>query len=166
MELYQQQCRWCGEGFVVCRACFRGQRYCGQACRTAGRDEQVRAARQRYRAKEQARQNNRARQSRLRIRRCLQQMEQLGLQRAKVTDQASPTLQTCRRLESTRQQTPLASPEPTDSTAGGWQGSGLILSGMGQCQRCGHRGVMWRVPAGWVRRRHQFVSTPLCRDYG
>ena len=42
-------CRWCGKRFYVCRRCWRGQVYCGEACRHLGRGKVHREAQRRYR---------------------------------------------------------------------------------------------------------------------
>lgn len=41
-------CGGCGERFFVCGPCYRGQRYCSEACRAPARRAQKRAARLRH----------------------------------------------------------------------------------------------------------------------
>ena len=39
----------CGQGFWLCRSCFRGHRYCSELCRDAARALQLRKAGAKYR---------------------------------------------------------------------------------------------------------------------
>ena len=43
------RCRWCQLTFCVCRSCWRGQAYCCNLCRIAGRRYNHRNAQRRYR---------------------------------------------------------------------------------------------------------------------
>ncbi len=43
------RCRWCNLSFHVCRSCWRGQAYCCDRCRDAGRRYNHRNAQRRYR---------------------------------------------------------------------------------------------------------------------
>jgi hypothetical protein len=47
--LLEVQCKWCGMVFHVCRSCWRGQAYCGDACRISGKRHAHREAQRRYR---------------------------------------------------------------------------------------------------------------------
>lgn len=47
--LIQNHCRWCGLIFCICRACFRGQAYCSDPCRIAGKRKNHCEAQRRYR---------------------------------------------------------------------------------------------------------------------
>ncbi len=49
LYLVQIECRWCHLLFCVCRRCFRGQAYCSDECRIAGRRKNHREAQRRYR---------------------------------------------------------------------------------------------------------------------
>ena len=49
MLLVEVCCRRCGLRFYVCRRCWRGQAYCGEACRILGRRRVHREAQRRYR---------------------------------------------------------------------------------------------------------------------
>ena len=42
--LYLLLCGGCGVPFAICESCYRGQRYCGRACRRRTRRESHRAA--------------------------------------------------------------------------------------------------------------------------
>ncbi len=47
--LIEIPCRWCGLIFFVCRSCFRGQAYCSDPCRLAGKRESHNRAQRLYR---------------------------------------------------------------------------------------------------------------------
>lgn len=47
--LRQIRCRWCGVIFCVCWHCWRGQAYCCDQCRLAGKRKAHREAQRRYR---------------------------------------------------------------------------------------------------------------------
>ena len=49
MYLVRIECGWCHLIFCVCRRCFRGQSYCSDECRIAGRRKSHREAQRRYR---------------------------------------------------------------------------------------------------------------------
>lgn len=49
MELCLLQCRRCQATFLLCRRCYRGQRFCSEPCRAATDRENRRRARQKYR---------------------------------------------------------------------------------------------------------------------
>jgi len=53
-------CECCGFVFALCRACYRGQRYCCEKCRKAGYLERRREAQRRYRQTEQGKAAHRA----------------------------------------------------------------------------------------------------------
>jgi len=42
-------CRWCNNDFCICRSCWRGQAYCGDACRRNGHLQSRCKAQQKYR---------------------------------------------------------------------------------------------------------------------
>jgi hypothetical protein len=162
MELHKQVCEWCHGEFVLCRACFRGHRYCSGPCRQQGRQTQVCLARQRYGRTDKGRQNNRERQCRLRVRRCLEDARLEGRERPKVTDQTSPLQDPQPNMDSAREWTVATRPQRTRAGANPtcWSecGPGPALASEDRCQRCGREGVVVRVPPGWVRRGHQFVA--------
>ncbi len=43
------RCRWCDLVFCVCRRCFRGQAYCCNKCRIAGKRKNHRKSQRKYR---------------------------------------------------------------------------------------------------------------------
>ncbi len=49
MLLIQIECRWCHLLFCICRRCFRGQAYCRDECRIAGKRRAHRESQRRYR---------------------------------------------------------------------------------------------------------------------
>lgn len=67
MLLIQIRCR-CGVIFCICRSCWRGQAYCSDKCRIAGRRQAHREAQRRYRQTERGRYNHRKAEHRRRIR--------------------------------------------------------------------------------------------------
>ncbi len=48
-------CRWCNQGFCVCRRCWRGQVYCSKKCRRCGYLKAHREAQRRYSQTEKGR---------------------------------------------------------------------------------------------------------------
>lgn len=166
MDLYEQVCRWCNAAFVICKACFRGQRYCSAACQQASRQKQLEAARRRYESGSRGRQSNRARQGRFRIRRCLEELDRDGAKLAKVTDRSSHPPEHDPKLPADPRRT---APESANGLRAalvrGPEGRAAGL-GLGRCQCCGSEGIVLRVPAGWVRRRHRFMPPPLWSGCG
>jgi hypothetical protein len=49
LQVLRIRCRWCDIVFCVCRRCWRGQAYCGDQCRVAGKRHAHREAQRRYR---------------------------------------------------------------------------------------------------------------------
>ena len=49
LYLIQIRCRCCGALFCVCRRCWKGQAYCSDECRIAGKRQNHREAQWRYR---------------------------------------------------------------------------------------------------------------------
>ena len=49
LYLVRIECGWCHLLFCVCRRCFRGQVYCSDECRIAGRRKSCRESQRRYR---------------------------------------------------------------------------------------------------------------------
>ena len=47
--LIEIRCQWCDICFFICQRCFRGQAYCGDKCRIAGKRHKHREAQRRYR---------------------------------------------------------------------------------------------------------------------
>jgi len=47
--LIKIECRWCHLFFCICRRCFRGQAYCSDECRIAGKRRAHRESQRRYR---------------------------------------------------------------------------------------------------------------------
>jgi len=64
--LIQIQCRWCGLIFCVCRACFRGQAYCSEPCRVAGKRRNHGEAQRRYRRTDKGKKAHREAENRRR----------------------------------------------------------------------------------------------------
>jgi hypothetical protein len=62
----------CNAMFAVCARCDRGQRYCSPTCRRRMRQQQLRAAGQRYQRSDQGRQAHRRRQRAFRQRRSIE----------------------------------------------------------------------------------------------
>lgn len=60
-------CAWCGRTWLICRSCWRGQRYCCDACQAAAREVQVDQARRAYAATAKGRANQQKRQRRYRL---------------------------------------------------------------------------------------------------
>jgi hypothetical protein len=76
--------------FFICRSCYRGQRYCNDACRKKARREQLRQANRRYQRSSEARLDHRDRQRDYRQRRS-----------GRVTDQSSSGKPGCGRITRT-----------------------------------------------------------------
>lgn len=68
-SLRPRRCRGCGEFFLVCRSCDRGQQYCSEGCRDPARQVQMRAARLRHQQSPEGRADHRDHQRALRERR-------------------------------------------------------------------------------------------------
>lgn len=83
---YQRRChaRACGALFFICRPCYRGQRYCSEACRQVSRQQQRRAANRRHQQTPEGRLDHIDRQREYRRRRS-----------ARVTDQGSAAGSSC-----------------------------------------------------------------------
>jgi hypothetical protein len=77
LEGYVLRCKQCSSIFVVCKSCYRGQRYCGAVCRKLGYAATIKAAKQRYEASLEAKLDHRDRSRRYRS------------NKESVTDQAS-----------------------------------------------------------------------------
>ena len=52
------QCRWCDFHFCICRSCFRGQAYCCDECRCAGKRKNHRKAERKYRQTQKGKKNH------------------------------------------------------------------------------------------------------------
>jgi len=65
--LREIQCGWCGTVFCICRSCWRGQRYCSDACRQAARRQGHRQAQHRYRRTKKGKSAHRAAEKRRRV---------------------------------------------------------------------------------------------------
>lgn len=68
MKLILVSCRWCNIEFCVCRCCWRGQAYCCDACRNAGRRACHCKTQQRYRQTEKGKKTHRLAENRRRHR--------------------------------------------------------------------------------------------------
>ena len=52
------QCRWCDFHFCICRSCFRGQAYCCDECRSAGKRKNQSKAQRKYRQTPKGKKNH------------------------------------------------------------------------------------------------------------
>lgn len=113
---YQRRChaRGCAALFYICRACYRGQRYCSEACRQVSRREQRRAANRRHQQSLEGRLDHIDRQRAYRRRRAV-----------RVTDQGSAAGLACGSIAATA---------PIGRRAGRGAGHGV------RCLVCGRRG--------------------------
>jgi hypothetical protein len=68
VELYLLQCRRCRTSFLLCRRCYRGQRFCSDPCRTAADRENRRRARRKYRESREGKEQHRDEEVRRRAR--------------------------------------------------------------------------------------------------
>ena len=68
LALCFERCSGCDGLFAMCRSCFRGQGYGGEACRTAARTEQKRLARARHQRSPEGRADHAERNRELRLR--------------------------------------------------------------------------------------------------
>lgn len=81
-------CKDCGICFLICRSCFRGQKYCSIQCRKNGYEKRRRIARDKYRNSPEAKEDHRDCQKRYRER--LRQKASQGVNSGeRVMDQTS-----------------------------------------------------------------------------
>jgi len=117
----------CRSLFFICSRCDRGQRYCGEPCRSKTRRQQLRAANRRYQQSPEGKQDNRDRQQAFRRRRSL---APLSASEKTVTDQSiGAPLTSC-----------TISPQPVPAPAASpWR---RLLSDLGEvvCRFCGRVG--------------------------
>jgi hypothetical protein len=177
LELYLIECRWreCQAWFVICRSCYRGHRYCSQACRVAARKESNTKARKAYEASlekdpkkrpedaEAEREDQRRRQKAYRDR----VRERKAHEDSRVTEQGRQVPPSTSKMESEGETTspgpearPLESagvaavPAVTCSIDARTNGTSGRSSRTGCCSICGNRGrVHSRIPAGAGMRR-------------
>lgn len=153
VELVELICRRCSGKFELCRSCYRGQAYCGDACRQAARRDSIVRARGRYassrrgRLKHQDRQNHYRRESRKR----------------NVTDHSStepgggPILG--RREDATLSSDAVAPIENEPPTAASVATTEPLARLDGRCGRCGCSGsIRFRIPGGTSTRRAVVAS--------
>ena len=76
---YVVSCKTCHKIFVICKPCFRGQKYCSASCRSAGYSHARKLARQRYEQTIEAKLDHRDRSKRYRD----------SLKKKNVTDKSS-----------------------------------------------------------------------------
>ena len=57
LYLINIECRWCDLTFCICRSCWRGQAYCCNICRLAGRLKNCREAQRKYRKTDKGKKN-------------------------------------------------------------------------------------------------------------
>lgn len=60
-------CAWCGRKWLICRSCWRGQRYCCDECQAAAREVQVDQAKRTYASSAKGRVNQQKRQRHYRL---------------------------------------------------------------------------------------------------
>ncbi len=66
--LIKIECKYCKTSFYMCRACFRGHKYCSDKCRKIVRDKSQRKSQNKYRTSLKGREtHNRYEQNRRRI---------------------------------------------------------------------------------------------------
>jgi hypothetical protein len=140
MESFREQrCRACKAVFYVCRRCDRGQAYCGEVCRRAGRCAVVRAAKQRYRQHALVREDER---------------ERLRDRRARVRDQGSKEVAPeasvpAAALSTSMDDVERGGGEPDASNDGLVDGLRPAAGGEVPCARCGRCARFVRT--GWLR---------------
>lgn len=66
LRLIKITCRWCRIIFCICRSCFRGQAYCSDPCRLAGKRKNHREAQRRYRQSDKGKKTHRNAENRRR----------------------------------------------------------------------------------------------------
>ena len=177
MELFLIKCRWreCPAWFVICRRCYRGHRYCSQACRIAARKESNAKAREVYEASlteyakehpedaEAERENQRQRQKAYRDR----VREKKAGDNSGVTEQGRQMPPSASKMESEGEATsPGTDARPFESPGAGAvpvvtrsmdtraDGTSARRSRIGCCSICRNRGrISWCIPADAGMRR-------------
>lgn len=131
-------CKECQALFFICRSCYRGHCYCGDACRRKARRRQLREAKRRHQQSEEGRLDHRDRQ---------QAYLKRKAQAHFVTDQSSQPQSLCGSLVPVGLEPPLATqavPEPAPEKCREPQERSDILervrSGMVVCIICGRSG--------------------------
>ena len=79
---YVLGCKTCQKIFVVCRPCYRGQKYCSTVCRSSGYASARKAARQKFEKTIEAKLDHRDRSKRYRQ----------NVKQKSVTDKSSPQI--------------------------------------------------------------------------
>lgn len=154
VELVELICRRCSGPFELCRDCYRGQAYCGDACRQAARRDSIARAQRHYAASRRGRLKHQDRQNQYRRR---------GSKR-NVTDHSStapgvgPILG--RREDTTSpvdEVAPIESEPPIEASAS----TEPLVRLQGRCGRCGCLGsIRFRIPGGTSTRRVVVESVP------
>jgi len=67
MDGISLECCWCEKPFVVCRSCWRGQRYCSKGCSKLGSQRSHRKAQKKYSQTPKGKISQRARQQTYRL---------------------------------------------------------------------------------------------------
>jgi hypothetical protein len=169
----------------MCGCCYRGHRYCSQACRGAARKESNDKARKAYEKSladhvkkhpkdaEAEREDQRRRQKAYRVR----AREKKAREEPRVTEQGRQTMDAASKMESGGEATPpgpdagpLERPAPvtepvvTRSTRARTDGTSGRGSPTGYCCVCGRHGrICWRVPAD-AGNRHVDRERFTCGD--
>lgn len=128
MESFREQrCRACLTVFWICRQCDRGQRYCGDDCRSIGRARSVRDAKRKYLSDPDVREGER---------------ERLREFRARVRDQGSEIVAPAASVPAAATSAPMDGADrgggEHDDTSDGLVGL-LPTSGEIPCVACGRR---------------------------
>ncbi len=122
VRLLEIRCRWCGAIFCVCQSCWRGQRYCSDACRSASKRKGHQEAQSRYRRTEKGKKKHREAEN----------LRRLGLSQPIVDDATSRLPCSCSKIE-----------RPANSSEGRQVECGAIGSlRIGRCHFCGALGVI------------------------
>ena len=143
----------------MCRACYRGHRYCSLECRRAARTASKRRARAKYQATKRGKRNHQLAQNRLR---------QDQADKKNVTDQSSNSLEPRGKLPGDEpESTFLAGGATAASASMAVEGSGspvavaLAPEGKRRCCRCGQEGIVgFVVQTGRSRQRGGWSRVP------
>jgi len=72
------ECPLCGQGFCLCRSCYRRHVYCSEECSGTARQKSVKAARKKHRQSEEGRLDHRDRERERRLRRNAERAGRVG----------------------------------------------------------------------------------------
>lgn len=140
----------------MCRSCYRGHRYCSNACRQAARTDSLRRARARYQATQEGRDGHRERQN-----------EYRHSAEKNVTDQTPPPAAARERVTAHASEKPDEKPAAEAAAcvldaASSEADPSMAAVAVARCCRCGRTGqVLWRVEAGLSVLRHGRRIVPV-----